>query len=165
MAVAGVPGLDNTWVHPNPFGQTPDFFHRRAVLLQGRRMDLWPERTMAPGTIRRFWGRVANMISGGWAFNWSRNLFDDAPDGVNGVVTTSCRYMISTRYTNTGGNDLSNPGARDYKEYPAYRHAPNPAIIRAGQQQGRPTVRNRITSFGSRVPPINDVLPSQQIGA
>jgi hypothetical protein len=35
-----------------------------------------------------------------------------------------------------------------------------PVTIPAGGVRNRPTVRNRITSFGSRVPPLNPKLPA-----
>jgi hypothetical protein len=147
----------------NPLAQIPGtFFHRRAVLLRGRRQDLDTLETQQAGVLRRLWAPIANMISAGEIFNWSRNLYDDAPDGVNGQTTTSVRYLISTR--NIGaGNGLVNPQARQVFPYENIRHAPDPLFIRAGQQQGRPTVRNRLSSFSSRVPPINPVLPSENV--
>lgn len=148
----------------NPLGQSPGtFFHRVGVLLRGRRQDarLWG--TLADGTIREFVMPIVNAISGGSAFNWTRNANDDAPDGVNGVDTNPVRYRVSTAFLGQG-NQLSNPRARSFVQYPSRPHAPNPVFLRAGQQQGKPTIRNRITSFGSRVPPINQPLPSEQIG-
>jgi hypothetical protein len=150
----------------NPLAQVPGtFFHRFGILVRGRRQEIAQTiRTDGGGTLRFWWRGLGNMITGGSAFSWSRNLNDDAPDGVNGVVSSPLRYRIATDYVTTAGNQRSNPEGRQQLRYPTMRHAPNPVFLRAGQQQGRPTIRNRITSFGSRVPPVNQPLPSEKVG-
>jgi len=37
-----------------------------------------------------------------------------------------------------------------------------PVVIGRGQVRNRPTVRNRLTSFGSRVTPLNKSLPAAE---
>lgn len=150
----------------NPLGQIPGtFFHRRAVLVRGRRQDRRTGgRTLIPVTVRDWCMPIVNAIAAGPRFDWAKNMFDFNADPAHAVNTNPLRYKVSTRYLGQG-NMLVNPGARSFVRYPTRPHAPDPVFLRAGQLQGRPTVRNRITSFGSRVPTVNKPLPSEQVGS
>ena len=169
MAVAGIGGAapyspdsnPSRSQTGNPFGQVPFFFHRIALLLQGRRQDLERMRVERPGKVRRWFTVTTQPVPATPPFSWPRDSFDAQTGG----LVPGCqpiRYLISDNCQgDEGGNQLSNPGARAVT--PFIRSAGNPPLIRAGQQQGRPTVRSRLTSFGSRVPPINQAYPSEQV--
>lgn len=159
MPVAGVPR--------NPLGQTPDRFHSRTWLLLSRRQDhVGRTTTLVPGvTVRVLWRNLVNYLnSGGSAdFNWTLNTWENSPDVPRGPVTTSLRYLISTLWTVTAGNQRSMPIVRP--PIVRQRQSPAPPLVYAGNLQGRPVLRNRMVSFGSRVPPVNGVSPDSISGS
>jgi hypothetical protein len=120
-----------------------------------RRQDRITPTVQEGGTIRRLWRNLAgyNNASGSADFNWTLNEFENLPDTPRSVVTTPLRYLITTVNTLTAGNLLSNPMARS--PVVRQRQAPAPPLAWSGNMQHRPVLRNRITSFGSRVPPEN----------
>jgi len=145
----------------NPFGQTPTRFHgRRRVFIERPGstpglMDVDDTRvdSAGRGTIRRLWRQHVNFIPAPPPFPVSQ-----APLG----ITRALRYKASTSYLRAG-NDNTRFGAR--RPIVAPRHNQRPVTIAAGNQQGRPTVRNRMTSFGRRVRPVNAPSADAQRGA
>jgi hypothetical protein len=135
----------------NPFGQRPNRWHERPHVFVQRPgaspglMDVDDTRvdTAAPGTIRRLWEQAVNMIPAPPPFPVAA-----APT----TITRALRYKASTIFLRAG-NSATRFGARRPITPP--RHNMRPVTIAAGNQQGRPTVRNRMTSFGRRVPPVN----------
>lgn len=135
----------------NPLGENLGRFHRRRIVFLARPgespglMDVDDTRvdTAAAGTIRRLWQQAVNMIPAPPPFPVSQ-----APLG----ITRAIRYRASTAFLRSG-NSNTRFGARRPIVTP--RHNSRPVTIAAGNQQGRPTVRNRMTSFGSRVPTVN----------
>lgn len=141
----------------NPLGESPDRFHRRRIVFVQRPgstpglMDLDTRSdTVAAGTIRRLWEQAVNMIPAPPPFPVAQ-----APLG----ITRAIRYKASTRYR-AAGTESTRFGARRPIVPP--RHNQRPVTIAAGNQQGRPTVRNRMTSFGSRVRPVNQAAADAQ---
>lgn len=140
----------------NPFGQRPNRFREQRKVFVARPgespglMDIDDTRldTVAAGTIRRLWRQAVNMIPAPPPFAVSA-----APLG----ITRALRYRASSLYQRAG-NDNTRFGARRPIVPP--RHNSRPVTVSAGNQQGRPAIRNRITSFGRRVPPVNAVDPA-----
>ncbi len=110
--------------------------------------------TAAAGTIRRLWRQAVNMVPAPPPFPVAA-----APL----AITRALRYRTSTLFR-AAGTDNTRFGARRPIVPPRTGRHPRPVTIAAGNQQGRPTVRNRIVSFGSRVPTINAPLKSADRG-
>lgn len=104
----------------------------------------------AAGTIRRLWVQAVNMVPAPPPFPVAQ-----APLG----ITRALRYRASTLFRGSGSSN-TRFGAR--RPFVPARHNSRPVTIAAGNQQGRPTVRNRMTSFGSRVPPANHPAQAAQ---
>jgi hypothetical protein len=143
----------------NPHGTTTlNRFHERRQVFVARPgaspglMDVDDTRvdTAAHGTIRRLWEQAVNMIPAPPPFPVAA-----APLG----ITRALRYKASTTF-HRSGNENTRFGAK--RPFVVARHNQRPVTIAAGNQQGRPTVRNRMSSFGSRVTPVNN--PSRSAG-
>jgi hypothetical protein len=142
----------------NPLGETPNRFHARRRVFVERPgaspglMDVSDTRvdTAAPGTIRRLWEQTINMITAPPPFPVAQ-----APT----TITRALRYKASTVF-HRSGNENTRFGAR--RPIRPGRHHGRPVTIAAGNQQGRPTIRNRMTSFGRRVTPVNAPSPAAQ---
>lgn len=104
--------------------------------------------TAAAGTVRRLWEQAVTMIPAPPPFPVAA-----APT----TITRALRYRASSLFRRAG-NDNTRFGARRPIIPP--RHHSRPVTIAAGNQQGRPTRRNRMTSFGSRVPTVNQPSPA-----
>lgn len=146
----------------NPFGQEPTFFHRLVQRVAERRQDLQLERTERPGRVREWWQVTDKPSVAMGSFVWPLNSFSTL-GGRLAAFFGPTRYLASDRSDrgDFGGNQLSNPDARAAVQF--VRSDGQPPAIRAGQAQGRPTVRSRLTSFGQRVPPTNQVYPSEEV--
>lgn len=147
MPVAGRPR--------NPLAERPNRFRTRARVFIARQgespalMDV-DTRTGTParGTIRRLYRQSINLLPPATPFSWTMN-----PP----IVTRSLRYKASSVYRPAGANN-TRYGAK--RKIVTPRHNQPVPTVGAGLLQRRPTVRNRITSFGSRVPTINSRLPA-----
>jgi hypothetical protein len=143
----------------NPHGDTQfSRFHQRRQVFVARPgaspglMDIDDTRvdTAGAGTIRRLYEQAVNFIPAAPPFPVSA-----APLG----ITRAIRYKAST-LARAAGTDNTRFGARRAIRPP--RHNSRPVTIAAGNQQGRPTVRNRMRSFGQRVPPVNQPSPTAE---
>jgi hypothetical protein len=139
----------------NPLGQRSDRFVRGRLLLYTRRQDVAMPHQQEPGTIRRFFRGFAGYTGGPPPFSWTRNGFAPEPP-VASAVSTPEFFLISTTDVLTVGNQRSNPMLRPVV-IPRIQHTASP-LTWVGNRQGRPTVRQRIASLGSRVPPANPTL-------
>src|ERR1700757_837420 len=137
------PVLFNHWDRPGPVtdpGRSPGtmFVNLRGCVL-------------AAGQIRRFWRQTIQYIPGPPAYSTTAN-------GVSGPppppfqITRALRYMTRSVYMG-GGIDNSRFAGLHTEIKPKVRS--KQVTIAAGSVRGRPTVRNRMTSFGSRVPTLN----------
>lgn len=95
------------------------------------------------GTIRRLWRQAVNFIPAPPPFSWTEN-----PP----LITRALRYKASSVFRGAGSSN-TRFGAPRLHVQP--RHNMRPVTLAAGNLQGRPAVRNRLTSFGSRVPTVN----------
>lgn len=147
------PTLFNRWLTPHPVfyaGQTPG---TKVVYLGGF--------VLAPGQIRRMWRQKINQISAQAPYDWvtmSPAPGRHAPSLMPVGVTRALRYMASSRYRGAG-DDLSDWGAHTIVKPSAVNPTPT---VGAGNTRNNPTVRNRLTSFGSRAPVLNSVVPAAQ---
>jgi len=106
-----------------------------------------PVRT-APGTIRGLMHKQVNSIAAPPPFSWVRN-----PP----IITNPARYRITTRFRGVGSDATINAGPRK----PVRWRVQQSAVTRqAGNKPSQPTIRNRLASFGSRVPSLNAASPN-----
>ena len=149
-----------SWQPRNPLGQSSGRYHRAARPIFSRRQDHEPAGTLLEGTIRRNIRGFVSFVGGTPPFSWTRNAFDVSGGAPRGAVTSPENFMISTRVVLTVGNQRSNPLARPI--YGTWQLQPTPPLVRAGNAPGRPSVRERIVSLGSRVPPLNSYGPDSE---
>lgn len=156
--------VDRTGVPRNPYG-VPGFerFHRIYTPKFTRDQDRVLRVTVAnPGTIRRFLMPALRYVGAMGPFNWTTNSFSPDARGGPGGQTNPLRYLISTTDTLTAGNLRSNPMMRP--AIPPSVAYPAPPLVLAGNVQGRPTLRQRVPSFGSRIPALNTIIPGELEG-
>lgn len=139
-----VPDRFNLWDRPGPVVQSGRSPGTMRATLRGS--------ILAPGTIRRLWQQSVNYMGAQRAYSWTHGLPEpDRPVAALGV-TRALRYMTRSVYA-PSGVDNSRYAALHTKIAMQHRH--KPVTVAAGSVRNRPTVRNRLTSFGSRVPPLN----------
>ena len=141
------PTLFNHWKRPGPVwwpGRSPGTMF---ITLRGN--------VLGVGQIRKLWRQSVNLIPAQASYSWT----DSAPSPGRGFVapgpvgiTRALRYMTRSVY-HAGGTDNSRYAALHtvVKKQNMYKTV----TVNAGQIRSRPTVRNRMTSFGSRVPTLN----------
>lgn len=146
------PDRINRWLRPGPVAQVGRTPNTMFTALRGN--------VLAAGTVRRLWRQVADMVPASASFSWTEN----APAPGRGVrspsgfrITTGLRYMTRSLYA-AGGTDASRFTALHTKVQPKVHH--KPVSVGSGQARSRPTVRNRLVSFGTRVPTLNQKVPA-----
>jgi hypothetical protein len=113
---------------------------------------------LGPGTIRRMWYQTVNYIGAQAPYSWTGNGNLQAPTRPAGI-TRALRYMTRSTYMGSGIDNTRFAGLHT-EIYPQVRS--KPVTLGAGQVRTRPTVRNRMTSFGSRVPTLNQPVQGAQ---
>lgn len=140
------------WREPNPLGQTPTRFRERPrvfVEIPGQSPgtmehdDKGAAVDVQPGTIRRLWRQTIAGDPGPPPFQVSA-----AP----AIFTRALRYKASTTYYPAGNSASRLSGMHTVIRMIARQPRP---VLEAGTRRARPTIRNRMTSFGSRVEPLN----------
>lgn len=137
----------NLWNRPPPVmdaGRTP------GTMVTSTRGNV-----LAPGQVRQMWRQVADYIAAQASYSWTHSApGPDRPVSLPPAlgVTTALRYMARSLYV-AGGTDGTRLSALHTKVTPSVKH--KPVSVNAGAVRNRPTVRNRMTSFGSRVPTLN----------
>ena len=157
-----MPSIVATGPARNPLGQRSDRFRDIHVPHYTRRQDVVIPHRQEPGTIRRFFRALTSYTGGPPPFSWTRNGFAPEPP-VAADVSTPEFFLISTTDFLTVGNQRSNPKLRTVT--PRRVQYPPPPLTWVGNVQGRPTVRQRIASLGSRVPPANPPLGAGNLEA
>lgn len=149
--------------YTNPHGEEPDRFNRWGRPAPVAKMGETPGLTyidrrgmiLGAGQIRKMWRQSVNLIGAPPAYSWSAN----GPDHITGArgfqVTRALRYMTRSLYMGSGIDNTHFYGLHTAIQ-PKVRS--QPVTLGAGQTRSRPTVRNRVTSFGSRVPPLNQPI-------
>lgn len=140
----------NHWNRPGPVwwpGRTPGLMQ---ITLRGC--------VLGYGQIRRLWRQSVNFIPGQAPYSWTNNGNTNSPsEGVG--ITRALRYMTRSVYA-AGGTD----NTRFYGTHTDIARKVNykTVTVQAGNVRSRPTVRNRMTSFGSRVPTLNSVATAAE---
>lgn len=156
-----VPGYDNPgyeqphrfndWERPGPVAWPGESSGLSIVSRRGM--------VLGEGQIRRFWKQSVDLIAAAAPYSWTGN--GPSPDhpsvSMGGVgITRALRYMTRSVYAIGGVDNTRYPGL--HTRIPKFNRGKR-VTVNAGQRQGTPTVRNRMSSFGSRVPTLNQ--PSQ----
>lgn len=148
----------------NPDGELPLRFRLpepRFVFDSGRSPGTMEENrrgnVLAAGQIRTLWQQTAQFFAAQAPFSWTANRPGwgggaNEQDGGFGI-TRALRYMARSVYL-PGGTDDTRLSELHTLIPPRVRS--KAVTIAAGSVRSRPTVRNRLTSFGSRVDPINE---------
>lgn len=149
----------------NPLSETPDRF--RAVPYHG---IAWAGRSpglmfatlrgcvLAAGQVRAMYRQMVNYWSPQEPFSWTSNG-GDWPSSRPFGITRALRYLTRSTYVGAG---VDNSRLTELHTVVLPRVRSKTPSVAGGSVRSRPTVRNRMTSFGSRVTPIND---KQQQGA
>lgn len=151
MPVAGQPR--------NPFGQTPDRFELerpRHPVIAGRTAGTMRRELrgmiLAAGQIRHNWRQAIAYMAGPPEYSWTAGGPLSNVSAARGFqLTRALRYLTRTLYMGAGIDNTRNAGLHSTIT-PQVRS--KPVTVNAGQQRGKPTIRNRLTSFGSRVTPL-----------
>lgn len=139
-----MPTRFNMWDRPGPVvkqGETPGLME---VTLRGC--------VLGAGQIRKMWRQSVNLIAAQPPYSWSANGYTGVEGARGFQVTRALRYMTRSVYMGSGFDNTRFSGLHT-EITPKARM--KPVTIGKGQSRGRPTVRNRLTSFGSRVPTLN----------
>lgn len=138
-------------------GEKPNRFHERANVFVIRPGDTpgtmeTDDRgeILASGSIRRLWKQLVNPIPA------------PPPVEVSAMPFTgqrAIRYKASTTYRPAGDQLAFSRGGRPgmHTVITQATRQPRPTLG-VGLNRNRPVLRNRIASFGSRVPPLNSAL-------
>jgi len=155
----------------NPFGQTPDRFmleDPRPVGYSGDVENGFPiastlsQRSLrgmvlAAGQIRELWKQAVNYIPAADDYSWTANgpitTLGRMTAARGFQLTRALRYMTRSVYFAAGTDNTRYVGMHSAVQ-PRVRH--KTPTVNAGQQRGKPVTRNRLTSFGSRVTPMQD---------
>lgn len=155
----------------NPESRDPDFFNH--YLRPGP--IWWPGRS--PGTmivtlrgcrlgfgqIRRLWRQSIDYVPAQASYSWT----ESAP-GAGGPVTQptggyfitrALRYMTRSVYIGAG---VDHSRFDELHTVVGKQNNYKTVTVNAGQKRNAPTVRNRLTSFGSRVPTLNKAVSAAQ---
>lgn len=148
----------------NPDGELPLRFRLplpRFLVDAGRSPGTMEENrrgnVLAAGQVRALWRQAAAYIAGPAPFSWTANRPGwGGPTGEQDLgyaITRAIRYMARSLYL-PGGADNTRLSELHTIVQPQVRSKEVTAA--AGSVRSRPTVRNRLTSFGARVAPINE---------
>ena len=143
----------------NPEAQSPHRFHEAPYVptLELGRTPGTMERTLrgcvlAAGQVRMMYRQAVGYISAAEPSGWTTNGRDYLVPRPFGV-TRALRYLARSFYV-AGGTDNTRISELHTVVLPRVRS--KPITVAGGSVRSRPTVRNRMSSFGSRVTPINE---------
>lgn len=152
----------------NPLGETSNRFNlwlRPAPIAQEGRSPGFMQTTLrgcvlGAGQIRRMWRQSVNYFPAQPPYSWTANGHLSDPNAAHGFqVTRALRYMTRSVYMGSGIDNTRYAGLHTVIKP---RTHSKPVTLGAGQVRTRPTVRNRVTSFGSRVPTINQQVQAAE---
>lgn len=142
----------NRWQRPGPIAEPGRSPATMTLSLRGN--------VQGAGQVRRLWRQTVDMIAGQAAYSWTTNSPAPGRPVTNArafAITRALRYMTRSLYV-AGGTDNTRYAALHTKI--DQRVNSKPVTLGAGGVRNRPTVRNRLTSFGSRVPSLNSRVPA-----
>lgn len=137
----------NHWLRPGPVASTG---RSPATMIASVRGCV-----LAPGQIRRLWRQTVNQINAQAPYSWTASApAPDAPGSNPGAlgITRALRYMTRSVYAAEGTDNTRYAALHTRIDM---KNNYKPVSLNAGGVRNRPTVRNRLTSFGSRVPALN----------
>lgn len=149
-----LPNFFNQWLRPGPVwwpGRSPGTM---VITLRGN--------VLGPGQIRRLWKQSIDLVAAQAPYSWTRSAPGAggpvlSPPGYH--ITRALRYMTRSVYYGAG---------LDHSRYDALhtvitrQNVYKTVTVNAGQKRNQPVVRNRLTSFGSRVPSLNQVAAAAE---
>lgn len=107
---------------------------------------------LGAGQVRRLWMQAINYMAAQAAYSWTENFNNEKQKTVGVDITRALRYKTQSFYAGQGIDNSRFLGL----------HTVVPPKVRSrfitigtGLKRNAPTTRNRISSFGSRVPPLN----------
>jgi len=145
----------------NPFGQAPDRFDLEAprfAVKAGETPGTMGTTTrgmiLAGGQIRELWRQALAYLPGPPGYSWTANRSLGDLSAARGFqITRALRYL--TRGIYFGGGSDNTRFAELHTIIPMSVKS-KPVTVAAGSVRGTPVTRNRLTSFGSRVLPLQD---------
>ncbi len=146
------------WRERNPLAQTPTRIRERTRVHVAKPGESPGEMEVDLKTGHEAFGKIRRL--------WRQTLAGTpAPPPVEvsklpAIFTRAIRYRAQSVYRPAGSKN-----SRLSMLHTSVRMAtrePHPTLS-AGTRRGRPTVRNRMTSFGSRVTPLNRRAPAAQV--
>jgi hypothetical protein len=142
----------NLWGRPAPVSQEGRTPGRMQTSLRGN--------VLGRGQIRKLWRQTVNYMPAQPDFSWTANRHLLDPTSARGFqLTRALRYMTRSVYMGSGIDNTRFAGLHTVIKP---RINSKPVTLGAGQVRTRPTVRNRVTSFGSRVPTINQPIQAAE---
>jgi hypothetical protein len=155
MPVAGQPR--------NPFGQSPDRIELEAprAIVQAGRTPATMRLTLrgmvqAAGQIRHDWRQTVGYIDGPPPYSWTSSD-TSGPTGRAFQVTRALRYLTRSLYMGAGIDNTR--FAELHSAIPSQVRSPR-VTTGGGQARNKPVTRNRLTSFGARVPTLQERQPA-----
>lgn len=140
----------NRWDRPGPLwwpGRSPGLMQ---ITLRGN--------TQGYGQIRRLYRQAINYLPAQAAYSWTANgIVRGSYRGVD--ITRGLRYMTRSVYAANGTDNSRYANLHTFIGKQNFYKTPT---VGAGQVRNRPTVRNRLTSFGSRVPTLNSQVSAAE---
>jgi hypothetical protein len=113
---------------------------------------------LGAGQIRRLWRQSVNKIPAQGDFSWTENE-NDTSQAAPVDITRALRYLTRSVYMGAGIDHTRFDALHTRVEK---RNVYKTVTVGRGQTRSRPTVRNRLTSFGSRVPTLNRQVQAAQ---
>lgn len=150
---AETPTKFQLWDRPEPVAQPGRSPGLSLITLRGC--------VLAPGQIRVLWRQSVNLISAQAAYSWTRSAPspEHPASSTRGVdITRALRYRTRSVYIGGGIDNSRFAGlhtAISPRGQRSLESRGRRVTVAAGSVRGRPTIRNRLTSFGSRVPTLN----------
>lgn len=141
------PTLFNHWDRPGPVwwpGRSPGTMF---LTLRGNKLGF--------GQIRRLYRQAVNYNGAGFGpFSWTDGG-KTAGTGGGLDITRALRYMTRSVYI---GGGIDHSRFDELHTLITRQNVYKTVTVNAGQKRNVPTIRNRVTSFGSRVPTLNSAV-------
>jgi hypothetical protein len=139
----------NQWDRPGPVwwpGRSPGLMQ---ITVRGCQLGA--------GQIRKLWRQSINYIPAQGAYSWTTSD-SDMQGGPPLGITRALRYMTRSVYMGQGIDNSRYENLHTVvKKQNMYK-----TVTQGSGARNRPTVRNRMTSFGSRVPTLNSTVPAAE---
>lgn len=145
------PVFFNHWDRPGPIfwpGRSPGTMF---LTLRGCKLGF--------GQIRRLWRQSVNYNAAFPPYSWTDGGPEFSPPTGNMGITRALRYMTRSVYIGAGLDHSRYDELHSVIKRGAFYKT---ITVNAGQKRNAPTIRNRVTSFGSRVPTLNSAVAAAQ---